>query len=670
MNLITKYFKLESLPILVKDQIAEIAKQNDIGAESVTYIRKGLDTYKQPDFVPGEKAVVTYISTGSMDRDCDIIKPEGVDLTHFLKHPIVMFGHDYKRLPIGRAAWVKIDNTGHGLIAKTIYANTPEADLVYNYRKDGFPLAVSVGFLPTKYISKMDINKKEEFDNEVKNALNKGWVSEDKVKSINNIVQKWSLIEFSDTSVPSNPQALQIACSKGLISKEEYEEDMKTIIQIDGLKDEGKKETKVIVPEVINKEIEKSNDTTEAVIDNKTITPPSDLINKEIIEKVEQKKVDKKGNPSVDDIRSAIYVNMKKMREDMDKLHMEKGIEIKYEDSISNSSSYMNIEDLYPIDYPNGHVVCGYTPNYNSPVKYCDYKYKYDQESKTAEMGKMMEMEVSYTSKGNCVAEINKINKMKELNNKFCESTLKLEELKNVPSLPLIFHENLIDELGNYIGLVCDKNDNLYQTRLSSIYGKGSKYYKCKTTQADFPKFIATEAKSMEEWQKIKEALQEFYLKSAPGKEELLTFCKEHKLQHKDYLEKIESEDDIIEKGVDETENEIRIRVKDPSLFDQDSFRYKTIKSSYPKIKAVFGKLKSSSTMELQSYRFPKSDGWTKQSAKSWIKEHGKKSFEYVEGISEEETATLVLEAIEKRNTDLSKLIEEALNKAMGKVQM
>src|SRR3989304_2406541 len=64
--------------------------------------------------------VVRY--TGTADGE---IKPEGVDLTHFLKHPIVMFGHDYKRLPIGRAAWVKIDNTGHGLIAKTIYANPP-----------------------------------------------------------------------------------------------------------------------------------------------------------------------------------------------------------------------------------------------------------------------------------------------------------------------------------------------------------------------------------------------------------------------------------------------------------------------------------------------------------------------------------------------------------------
>ena len=31
-------------------------------------------------------------------------------------------------------------------------------------------------------------------------------------------------------------------------------------------------------------------------------------------------KSDKKGNPSVNDIKDTIYVNMKKMREDMDKI--------------------------------------------------------------------------------------------------------------------------------------------------------------------------------------------------------------------------------------------------------------------------------------------------------------------------------------------------------------
>ena len=74
--------------------------------------------------------------------------------------------------------------------------------------------------------------------------------------------------------------------------------------------------------------------------------------------------------------------------------------------------------------------------------------------------------------------------------------------------------------------------------------------------------------------------------------------------------------------------------------------------------------------MELQAYRFPKEDGWDKKSAKAWVKEHGKKSYDYTEGISTEEATELVVVAIEKRNNDLSRLIEEALQKAMGKVQV
>ena len=246
-----------------------------------------------------------------------------------------------------------------------------------------------------------------------------------------------------------------------------------------------------------------------------------------------------------------------------------------------------------------------------------------------------------------------------------------MEQLKDIPLITLITSPNLIADNLNSICLF-NIDSKLYKTELDYSYVKGAEYIGSKNLQVDehFSKFISIEAKSMNEWVQIKYDLRDFYLKSAPGKEEMLKFCKDHNLQHKDYLEKVDSEDEIIEKGVDETENEIRIRVQDPSLFDQDSFRSKTIKSSKPKVKAVFGKKRGSSTMELQAYRFPKEDGWDKKSAKAWVKEHGKKSYDYTEGISTEEATELVVVAIEKRNNDLSRLIEEALQKAMGKVQV
>ena len=79
----------------------------------------------------------------------------------------------------------------------------------------------------------------------------------------------------------------------------------------------------------------------------------------------------------------------------------------------------------------------------------------------------------------------------------------------------------------------------------------------------------------------------------------------------------------IVIKKLEETENEFRYRVKDPELFDQDSFRQKTIKEDKPRVHAIFGKLKDGDdTMMMQSMRFPKEDGWTMEACGQWAESH------------------------------------------------
>lgn len=87
-------------------------------------------------------------------------------------------------------------------------------------------------------------------------------------------------------------------------------------------------------------------------------------------------------------------------------------------------------------------------------------------------------------------------------------------------------------------------------------------------------------------------------------------------------IEKLSKKD--IKKLVDETETEIRIRVKEPSLFKDDTFLRTTIKKDKPRVFAMIAELKSTGKRELQSYRFPKSDGWTVASALEWIDNTGK----------------------------------------------
>jgi len=71
------------------------------------------------------------------------------------------------------------------------------------------------------------------------------------------------------------------------------------------------------------------------------------------------------------------------------------------------------------------------------------------------------------------------------------------------------------------------------------------------------------------------------------------------------------------------TENTIRIRVRDPGDFEDDSFRTINIGASTQGIKATVGRLKGENTMTIQSYVFDK-EKWTVEDAQAWVDEHKK----------------------------------------------
>ena len=71
---------------------------------------------------------------------------------------------------------------------------------------------------------------------------------------------------------------------------------------------------------------------------------------------------------------------------------------------------------------------------------------------------------------------------------------------------------------------------------------------------------------------------------------------------------------------IDETENEFRARVKNPSLFEDNSFRTIELDKSNG-IFAIIGKLKNETSTTTQSYRFSKDKNWTKQKVVDWLNE-------------------------------------------------
>lgn len=202
---VTSLIPISEIEVFLPLKLEKILEKTGKKDEELSLIRKGLvptHTKLEED----ERATVDYITTKDLDRDNEIVVPEGGVLRHYLKNPVVLWAHNYSQLPIGKSLWIKSDDKG--LISKTQYARHDFAEKVYSYRKDGYPLAKSIGFIPTDWIYGEDLTKEQARE------LNLNYSEARKAFAI---YTKWILLEYSDVPVPANPEALELAKSKGLV---------------------------------------------------------------------------------------------------------------------------------------------------------------------------------------------------------------------------------------------------------------------------------------------------------------------------------------------------------------------------------------------------------------------------------------------------------------------
>ena len=150
-------------------------------------VRKAIDIERRSvDFV---------ISTGAVDRDGDTIDPQGFQLDSFRQNPVVLFAHDSRQPPIAKAESIQVD--GQALRSQAVFASRdtfPFADTVFRLLADGFLNAASVGFIPRQFSFNDDDTR--------------GLLAMD--------ITEADLMEFSVVPVPSNPEALVQARSKGI----------------------------------------------------------------------------------------------------------------------------------------------------------------------------------------------------------------------------------------------------------------------------------------------------------------------------------------------------------------------------------------------------------------------------------------------------------------------
>lgn len=150
------------------------------------------------------------LSTGSKDRHDEVIDQKGWRLDNYRKNPVVLWGHDQSRFPIGRCEEIEVvnENGTDQLEAWVVFAykQNPEAATCFELVAADFLNAGSVGFMNLKWM----------FDEE---------------SEILTLLEN-ELYEFSIVNVPANPEAL----AKAAETLKEKGVDKRVIETIDGLR--------------------------------------------------------------------------------------------------------------------------------------------------------------------------------------------------------------------------------------------------------------------------------------------------------------------------------------------------------------------------------------------------------------------------------------------------
>jgi len=149
----------------------------------------------------GDRQYEFIASTADQDRDGEVIDVAGWDLKNFKKNPVIMFAHDYRTLPIGRATKIGVRD---GKLVNNVEfppQGTYEfADIVERLVGAGFLKTESVGFMPKK------------------------WEDGDGEKAPRRTYTKQELLEISIVPVPSNPNALMNAVKEGVITTKQLKQ--------------------------------------------------------------------------------------------------------------------------------------------------------------------------------------------------------------------------------------------------------------------------------------------------------------------------------------------------------------------------------------------------------------------------------------------------------------
>jgi HK97 family phage prohead protease len=126
----------------------------------------------------GNGVLEAIITTSSIDRYNESIDTKGIDTTAYMSNPVVLYGHDYSGLPIGKTLKLNQQKTKIKAQFQLAVDEFPFAATVYAMIKSGYLNAVSIG------------GRVREWSDDYKTIL------------------QMEMVEFSVVAVPANAEAL------------------------------------------------------------------------------------------------------------------------------------------------------------------------------------------------------------------------------------------------------------------------------------------------------------------------------------------------------------------------------------------------------------------------------------------------------------------------------
>jgi len=167
----------------------------------MTIKRKAL----QAQVAPTPSGFTATITTESLDRDGEVVVPQGMNSQEFERNPILLYNHD-ATLPIGKCVGLRRRDTG--IEGDFVFAQRPDGyagdyfpEFVASLVGQGIVKGVSIGYAPLQGgIRRASLDDRKRYGD-----------------AVHTVFSRWKLLEISVAPLQSNPDALISAIRKGAV---------------------------------------------------------------------------------------------------------------------------------------------------------------------------------------------------------------------------------------------------------------------------------------------------------------------------------------------------------------------------------------------------------------------------------------------------------------------